>query len=78
MGLFDSLPPPSASKTAQPVAAKRPAPDQPSFAADDADAKRLKQDHSAPPLQRPLQLPCVPLAAAFSEDKGSRLTMEGG
>lgn len=77
MGLFDSLPPPSANKAAQRAVAKRPAADQPENAAEIAVVKRLKAADSTPvPLHR-VQLPCVALSAAFSEDKGSRLTMEG-
>ncbi len=81
MGLFDSLPPPSASKTAQPGDFKRRADNASNEVADHTDAKRLKREDSTP-QQLPLQgvqvhLTCVPLSAAFSEDKGSRLTMEG-
>ncbi|KAL4419448.1 hypothetical protein ABPG77_003561 [Micractinium sp. CCAP 211/92] len=80
MGLFDSLPPPSASKTAQPGDFKRRADNASNEAADHTDAKRLKREDSTPqelPLQGvQVHLTCVPLSAAFSEDKGSRLTME--
>ena len=83
MGLFDSLPAPSKGGLA-PALGKRAADGDPSAA--DADDKQKRQraepaaaagasaaaTHSAAPL-----LGSARLSAAYSEDKGSRLTMEG-
>lgn len=85
MGLFDSLPPPSANKAEATAAlGKRPADDDPP-ATDDSASKRSRSGSAQElgssgsgglPEQRSGS-GCTALQAAYSEDAGSRLAMEG-
>lgn len=73
MGLFDALPPPAAQKD-KGSAAKRPSVDRPP-GEDSSGNKKARADGTSE--QQVVPLACTPIAAAYSEDKGSRLTMEG-
>lgn len=83
MGLFDALPPAKSGGAAKrPLeqsglaagdSAKMARADEPSATGPQATAAAQAAAAAAPPPRQP----CVRLEAAYSEDKGSRLTMEG-